>query len=184
MRLYKLTRLGKTVALGLIIILMLSINFLSKTISKSNNINALAESNSYSIANKEYENYKQLNEFIKILAKEPLLTINFEANSSSLDSTDLYKLNTFISSAKLINNYKILIEGNISSSTKASDSAFGRKLSFDRANVIKEYLIANGIKESNITVRSNSGLKPLNDNSTENLRSANRRADIYLNLME
>lgn len=52
------------------------------------------------------------------------------------------------------------------------------ELSMDRANAIKSYLMRRGIDESRIKTMGYGARKPLNDNSTEDLRQANRRVEI------
>ena len=51
-------------------------------------------------------------------------------------------------------------------------------LSSKRVKVVKNYLVNRGIQESRITVKAFGETKPLNDNSTEELRKLNRRVEV------
>ncbi len=70
---------------------------------------------------------------------------------------------------------KILIEGYIASK-KSSKENF--KLSERRANVIKQFMINQGINENQITVTGRGNQNPIADNNTRSGREENRRIEI------
>jgi outer membrane protein OmpA-like peptidoglycan-associated protein len=57
---------------------------------------------------------------------------------------------------------------------------FNIKLSFSRAQKIKDYLVANGIGSSRIFVEGKGMREPLNDNSTKEKRALNRRVELTI----
>jgi OOP family OmpA-OmpF porin len=54
------------------------------------------------------------------------------------------------------------------------------KLSRDRVNVVKEYLVKQGIEEKRITGRGYGGTKPITDNEAEETRAMNRRVEFTI----
>ena len=61
------------------------------------------------------------------------------------------------------------------------DDRYNKKLSMDRANAVKEYLIANmGLSKGQITAIGYGETKPIASNETERGRTKNRRIDIVL----
>jgi peptidoglycan-associated lipoprotein len=72
----------------------------------------------------------------------------------------------------------IRIEGNISSRRPAAQSNFA--LSQQRADAVKDYLVANGIAASRIETVSNGSSRPIADGSTGDSLMYNRSARIVL----
>jgi outer membrane protein OmpA-like peptidoglycan-associated protein len=57
---------------------------------------------------------------------------------------------------------------------------FNLKLSFSRAQKIKDYLVARGIGDSRISIEGKGMGEPLNDNSTQEKRALNRRVELTI----
>jgi outer membrane protein OmpA-like peptidoglycan-associated protein len=57
---------------------------------------------------------------------------------------------------------------------------FNLKLSFYRAQKIKDYLIGEGVPASRISIDGKGKKEPLNDNSTEEKRALNRRVELTI----
>ncbi len=78
-------------------------------------------------------------------------------------------------------NMHIRIEGHTDNVGKAEDLM---KLSQDRADAIKAFLLESRITPERITAIGHGPKFPLNDNSSEELKSLNRRVDIYITKMD
>lgn len=75
----------------------------------------------------------------------------------------------------------IRIEGHTDNVGKAEDLM---RLSQDRAEAIKAFLLENKIAPERITAVGHGPKFPINDNSTEELKSLNRRVDVYITKMD
>lgn len=104
-----------------------------------------------------------------------MTSVYFQTNSSGLDNESIRKLD----SLSLLNkSLEFKIFGNCDSS---GSDAYNMKLSEKRALAVAEYLAIKS--KDNIKVVSITGLgeqKQINDNSTEELKSKNRRVDIFI----
>lgn len=111
-------------------------------------------------------------------------TINFVADTAKfLDSAEATaKLDEFIEIAKALNGTIIQIEGNIASTTEASEA--GQKLSENRAKTVAKYFQANGIDPNRIIIVGNGSSKPIGDNNTEEGKTLNRRTDVFFKTVE
>ena len=74
-------------------------------------------------------------------------------------------------------NAKFHIEGHTDNS---GTEYFNQILSDDRANAVRNYLIANGIKADNLTAKGYGGSMPIDANTTESGKAMNRRVEIKL----
>ena len=59
---------------------------------------------------------------------------------------------------------------------------FNRKLSYDRANALKFYLIEKGINKNSILIEGKGDTIPLSHNDSEEGRKINRRVEISIML--
>lgn len=111
-------------------------------------------------------------------------TINFVPDAAKfLDSAEATEvLDEFIEIAKVLDGTIIQIEGNIASDSAASEA--GQKLSYNRANTVAKYFIANGIDADRIIVIGNGSTKQIGDNSTEAGKIQNRRTDVFFKTIE
>jgi len=99
--------------------------------------------------------------------------IQFEFNSSVL-KTESYPILDALSSRLRENNGKVTLKGYASSEGTA---AYNMKLSKDRANSVKTYLVNSGVNASQVTARGYGEANPVASNDTEEGRIQNRRVE-------
>jgi OOP family OmpA-OmpF porin len=99
--------------------------------------------------------------------------IQFEFNSSVL-KTESYPILDALSSRLRENNSKVTLKGYASSEGTA---AYNMKLSKDRANSVKTYLVNSGVNASQVTARGYGEANPIASNDTEEGRIQNRRVE-------
>lgn len=112
--------------------------------------------------------------FINLKA-QMLSSVYFEYNSSKLTKESQKKLDSL---TQLRSNLKFRIFGNCDIS---GTSKYNKKLSENRANAVNQYLqskVGNNIKLESVVGLGKE--KPINDNSTEELRGKNRRVDVFI----
>ncbi|WP_113660800.1 OmpA family protein [Pedobacter nanyangensis] len=100
-------------------------------------------------------------------------TIQFEFNSSVL-KTESYPTLDKLSSILRENGGKVTVAGHASSEGTA---AYNMKLSKDRANSVKTYLVNSGVNASNVVVKGYGESRPIASNDTEEGRIQNRRVE-------
>ncbi|MES2417828.1 MAG: OmpA family protein [Bacteroidota bacterium] len=100
-------------------------------------------------------------------------TIQFEFNSSVL-KTEAYPVLDKLSSTLRENGGKITAKGYASSEGTA---AYNLKLSKDRANSVKTYLVNSGVNSSQVTAKGFGEANPIASNDTEEGRIQNRRVE-------
>jgi OOP family OmpA-OmpF porin len=99
--------------------------------------------------------------------------IQFEFNSSVL-KTESYPILDKLSSELRSNGGKLTLNGYASSEGTA---AYNMKLSKDRANSVKTYLVNAGVNSSQIVAKGNGEANPIASNDTEEGRIQNRRVE-------
>ncbi|MGY0039772.1 OmpA family protein [Pedobacter sp. NJ-S-72] len=104
-------------------------------------------------------------------------TIQFEFNSSVL-KTESYPTLDKLSSVLKENNGKALVKGYASSEGTA---AYNLKLSKDRANSVKTYLVNSGVSASKVATKGLGEANPIASNDTEEGRIQNRRVETSRN---
>lgn len=104
-------------------------------------------------------------------------TIQFEFNSSVL-KTEAYPVLDKLSSVLRENGGKVTAKGYASSEGTA---AYNMKLSKDRANSVKTYLVNSGVNASQVTVKGLGEANPIASNDTEEGRIQNRRVETSRN---
>lgn len=104
-------------------------------------------------------------------------TIQFEFNSSVL-KTEAYPVLDKLSSTLRENGGKITAKGYASSE---GTDAYNMKLSKDRANSVKTYLVNSGVNASQVTVKGFGEANPIASNDTEEGRIKNRRVETSRN---
>ena len=100
-------------------------------------------------------------------------TIQFEFNSSVL-KTEAYPVLDKLSSTLRENGGKITAKGYASSEGTA---AYNMKLSKDRANSVKTYLVNSGVNANQVTAKGFGEANPIASNDTEEGRIQNRRVE-------
>lgn len=110
-----------------------------------------------------------------------LITFNegmqFDVNSSTVRSSSTGNLNDLSTVLAKYEDTDILIEGHTDSS---GSEQYNQSLSEKRASSVKRKLIQNGIVASRMTAVGYGESQPLEDNSTEAGRQANRRVEIAI----
>ncbi|KIO74975.1 flagellar motor protein MotB [Pedobacter lusitanus] len=104
-------------------------------------------------------------------------TIQFEFNSSVL-KTESYPTLDKLSSVLKESNGKALVKGYASSEGTA---AYNLKLSKDRANSVKTYLVNSGVSASKVATKGLGEANPIASNDTEEGRIQNRRVETSRN---
>jgi OOP family OmpA-OmpF porin len=104
-------------------------------------------------------------------------TIQFEFNSSVL-KTESYPTLDKLSSVLRENGGKALVKGYASSEGTA---AYNMKLSKDRANSVKTYLVNSGVNASAVSTKGLGEANPIASNDTEEGRIQNRRVETSRN---
>ncbi|WBF65265.1 MAG: OmpA family protein [Candidatus Kinetoplastibacterium crithidii] len=99
----------------------------------------------------------------------------FDFDSYILKSESINLLDTIIEDLKNIDIDKVIISGFTDAKGNAN---YNNKLSENRAESVKNYLIHNGIKSSFISIKANGSKDPIADNNSEEGRAKNRRAEI------
>ncbi|TDQ09354.1 OmpA family protein [Pedobacter metabolipauper] len=104
-------------------------------------------------------------------------TIQFEFNSSVL-KTEAYPVLDKLSSVLRENGGKVTVNGYASSEGTA---AYNLKLSKDRANSVKTYLVNSGVNASQVATKGLGEANPIASNDTEEGRIQNRRVETARN---
>lgn len=104
-----------------------------------------------------------------------LTGVTFKAGSAELVPSSLKTLDASIVGLKRNAKAKVEIEGHTSSE---GSEELNQKLSEDRANSVRDYMIKKGIAPERVTAVGYGPSKPKADNSTDSGRQANRRIEI------
>ena len=109
--------------------------------------------------------------------RKTLSQINFKRSSTELTEQSIPYLENLLHIFKE-NDVKVIIEGHTDNS---GDYKLNVKLSKERANTIKDYLIKKGIERNRIKIKGYGPSKPRYSNQSEELRRLNRRVELYIN---
>lgn len=101
--------------------------------------------------------------------------VNFGSGSSSQSSVENSVLSEIQKKIKNNPNAQILLEGYASSE---GDLDYNVRLSQDRANSLKAYLVSQGVPEKNIIAKGMGIQNPIASNDTEAGRKKNRRVEV------
>jgi OOP family OmpA-OmpF porin len=115
-------------------------------------------------------------EFKKILSSQK---IHFQYNKADVKASSYTLLDSLVETAKKCPNDAILVAGHTDS---VGSKNYNLKLSTNRANRVREYLITHGIDKSRVRAIGYGESKPIADNSTKEGQAKNRR--IELNVMD
>ncbi|HLT75695.1 MAG TPA: OmpA family protein, partial [Ohtaekwangia sp.] len=109
--------------------------------------------------------------------EETTLRFGFDFGAAELDQSSQDYLDEL---ARALNDNPAL-EVELSGHTDDIGShKFNMRLSFDRANTLKDELIRRGIDETRITVYGKGETEPLNENKTDQERAENRRVEMRI----
>lgn len=103
--------------------------------------------------------------------------IFFMANSDQLTKSSFTALDEIVSILKTNTGLKMIIEGHTDSTGKAE---LNQKLSKQRAESVKKYLMQKGIDDSRLNTFGFGSSKPLQSNETIQGRAGNRRVELKL----
>lgn len=103
--------------------------------------------------------------------------INFKVGKAEIDPSSFALLDQIASVIKENNVKKLLIVGHTDSS---HNEDYNLKLSLDRANAVKAYLVRKGIAEETLMTQGYGKRKPKASNLTEEGRAQNRRVEFFI----
>ena len=103
-----------------------------------------------------------------------LQNVNFEFNKATLTADSKTVLDGVAQGLKSDPNMKVELAGHTDS--KGSD-AYNKRLSQNRANSVKAYLVSQGVPSTRLTAKGYGESSPVADNTTETGRAQNRRVE-------
>jgi len=110
-------------------------------------------------------------------AKIVLNNIFFDFNKSTLRPTSYKALNTLLTMLKQYPAMVVEISGH---TDNVGSMDYNQKLSENRTNVVRDYLVRNGINPKNIAAFGRSFRQPIASNDTEQGRQMNRRTEFKI----
>jgi OOP family OmpA-OmpF porin len=102
---------------------------------------------------------------------------NFDFGKATLQESASPVLDELVAYLKRKEDDKIEIGGHTDNVGKAESNL---KLSLDRANAVREYLINKGIDPARLTAKGYGMTQPIADNKTEAGRAENRRTEVSI----
>lgn len=106
-----------------------------------------------------------------------LHNLQFESGKSILLPNNYTELDNFITYLQKYPKRTLLVTGHTDNVGNEADNEI---LSLERANAIKQYLVAKGINKDNIVIQGKGDKIPLDSNETEEGRKKNRRVEISI----
>jgi OOP family OmpA-OmpF porin len=101
--------------------------------------------------------------------------VNFETNSARLQSSSTAVLDRVAEGLKANSEARVEIGGHTDS---RGNDAYNMKLSRDRANSVRDYLVSKGVSKSQLETKGYGESKPIADNKTESGQAVNRRVEL------
>jgi outer membrane protein OmpA-like peptidoglycan-associated protein len=111
------------------------------------------------------------------VAKLAVDKIHFATGSAALDQNSRSILDQVVATMRHFPAYYLLIEGHTDSD---GDSKYNLKLSQDRCDSVKAYLVSKGFGENQFITRGFGQTKPVAPNTTAEGKAANRRTEFRL----
>jgi len=105
--------------------------------------------------------------------------VTFEFNSANLTAQSRPVLDEVAADLKRYPRLKVELQGHTDS---VGADAYNMKLSADRANSVRAYLIQQGVSEAQLTARGYGETQPVADNRTDEGRAQNRR--VVMNVLD
>ncbi|TNE29240.1 MAG: flagellar motor protein MotB [Bacteroidetes bacterium] len=106
-----------------------------------------------------------------------LKNVFFEYDSFELQNPSKIELNRLVGFMELNPDVKIRVDGH---TDDEGNAAYNAKLSLDRAEAVKQYLVSQGVSEGRVQVKGFGATVPIADNSTEEGRALNRRTEFTI----
>lgn len=107
----------------------------------------------------------------------PIFRGLFKTNSAELNDDAFGKLDLVVAYMKKYPAKRIIIEGH---TDNTGSESYNKKLSLNRAEAVKNYLVSQGIAADRIEVVGYGEAKPIADNATPEGRQLNRSVEIKL----
>ena len=107
--------------------------------------------------------------------------IFFEPNSTKISKSEIEKLDRFSQYILEFNGYQIDLNGYTDSSGDVTDN---RRISKNRADSVKSYLVGQGVKSENIRITGYGASNFISDNDTADGRGMNRRVEILFFIVQ
>ncbi|MEI8135514.1 MAG: OmpA family protein [bacterium] len=131
---------------------------------------------------KKITEYTELKRDLKLVPLEVGQTVRlnnlfFDFNKSVLKSESFAELDRLESLLEASPQMEVAISGH---TDNVGNDASNQKLSVDRANAVRQYLISKGIAAKRLKAVGNGKTKPLTSNDTEEGRSQNRRVEFTI----
>jgi outer membrane protein OmpA-like peptidoglycan-associated protein len=114
-------------------------------------------------------------------AKIVLNNIFFDFNKSTLRPNSYKSLNSLLSTMKRYPNMAIEISGH---TDNVGSMSFNQRLSDNRASVVRDFLVRNGIEPKRVGAFGRSYRQPIASNDTPQGRQLNRRTEIKILKLE
>ena len=125
------------------------------------------------VASNESQN-KEVEGQLKYDVEKYTTDINFQTKSTSIKLNSKKQLDGL---AKVLNSNANLIVNLHGHCDNIGEDILNNKLSLDRANAVKDYLVSKGVDASRINTKGHGTLNPKQSNETEKGREANRRVE-------
>ena len=106
-----------------------------------------------------------------------LQVVNFEVNKAVIPEVNKPLLNNTVKIMQQVPNMKLMIIGH---TDKTADAAYNMKLSQERAQAMKDYLVAQGADPSKLMTKGMGETDPIADNATDQGRFRNRRIEFVV----
>ncbi len=103
--------------------------------------------------------------------------VSFETGSADLTPTSKYELDFLVDALNKYSNMRIELAGHTDNTGNADANM---TLSQNRANVVLNYLVSQGIDESRLTANGYGDTRPVSSNDTEEGREDNRRTEFRI----
>lgn len=112
-----------------------------------------------------------------MIMEKATLHFNFTFNSSELDEEAREYLDEVVIALRDNPEMNLELTGH---TDNVGSAKFNLKLSIQRAETIREYLISQGIEEERVTAEGKGLAEPLNENKTEEEKALNRRVEMRI----
>lgn len=119
----------------------------------------------------------ELNKNIELSKNSTRLLVTFDFNKATLNDESIPDLENLLELLKEKNSMNCVLEGH---TDDVGSDDFNMKLSKERADAVKAWLVKNGIKSSRIETKGYGKSRPLVKDTTEEARAMNRRVEIKL----
>lgn len=102
---------------------------------------------------------------------------NFETGKATLEPESYTVLDELVAYLNRKDDERIELGGH---TDNVGSAASNNKLSYDRANTVREYLVSKGINPDRVTAKGYGFTQPIADNKTEAGRAQNRRTEVKI----